>query len=184
MELPTRLVLPTHLDLANRSDRTGILHLYLLTHATELTKSTNTGALIAPALAEHPDIKVHRVLWSRVAPDPRLIEDTGLALIYPALDAKTLSSDAGSLPRDIQGVILLDATWQLAQKMYNQSPYLKQLPAYQLASAIPSVYRLRRNQRQLGWCTAECAAMVLGSFGAHQAAEAVMQQFLLFNSSQ
>lgn len=158
--------------------------LVLLTHPTEFHKASNTGALLAPALADFADHQVLRLPWSRVAPDADLQAMAGYALLYPTAQAQLLDCDdpaVALLADHIHSVILLDATWQLAQKMYNQSPYLQQMPALMLKSQQDSAYLLRRNQRQAGWCTAECAAMLLHKTGSVGAARAVQQAFALFN---
>ncbi len=163
------------------------LRLVLLTHPTEFNKASNTGALLAPALSAFGEHQVQRLCWSRVAPDPALQSLQGYALLYPAAQATMLDCDEPAmleLPDAIHSVILLDATWQLAQKMYNQSPYLQQMPALMLHSRQGSAYLLRRNQRQAGWCTAECAAMLLQKTGAATAATAIQQAFAAFNQRQ
>jgi len=174
------------------------IELILLTHATEFSKSTNTGALVVPALAQHPEITVKRLAWSRVAPDPQLLTITPSAplwLLYPTPDAQLLDADLayssietdpanlphhGQLPARCR-FILLDATWQLAHKMYRQSPYLQALPTLNLQSSQPSLYLLRRNQRQQGWCTAESVALLLSAVGYASAASNVSAAFHQFN---
>lgn len=163
------------------------LQLVLLTHPTEFYKASNTGVLLAAALSAFGEHQVQRVSWSRVAPDPVLQHQQGFALLYPTAQATVLDCDEPgpiALAEAIHSVILLDATWQLAQKMYNQSPYLQQMPALMLKSGQASAYQLRRNQRQAGWCTAECAAMLLQKTGAIAAATAVQQAFTVFNQRQ
>lgn len=184
------------------------LDLVLLTHQTEFLKTTNTGTLVT-ALNGDSRIQVRRPLWSRVAPDKPLL--TAMAsqpsyLLYPGpqaqlLDVKkwqlywqqqlqqtaatTLNPKSGG--SNICGTgarlqfIVLDATWQLAQKMYNQSAYLKQLPAVALDCAQASVYQLRRNQQDMGWCTAESVSMLLSALGYLQASAELQQLFLTFN---
>jgi DTW domain-containing protein YfiP len=187
--------------------------LLLLTHDTEFAKLTNSGALVGPALADEPGIQVQRLAWSRVAPDPRVLqlaEARQLMLLYPTPEAlvltatlqlqhdehrsaattsclplshtfsPTLLNDNRQLPQ-IRGFVLLDATWQLAHKMYRQSPYLKTLPTLKLESSQPSQYLLRRNQRQQGWCTAESVALLLAAIGRQDAACKVFTAFHQFN---
>ena len=161
--------------------------LVLLTHPTEFHKASNTGALLAPALADFAEHQVLRLPWSRVAPDANLQEMDGYALLYPTAQAQLLDCDDPAvvpLPDHIHSVILLDATWQLAHKMYRQSPYLQQMPSLLLQSNEPSVYALRRNQRQQGWCTAESVALLLKGLGYVDAAARVSAAFLAFNQRQ
>ncbi len=184
------------------------LDLMLLTHQTEFLKTTNTGVLVT-ALSGDNRIQVRRPLWSRVAPDQQLlaaIASQPSFLLYPGPQAQLLdvqkwqlywqqqlqqnaaetqeqqaeSSNIGAPGPRLQ-LIVLDATWQLARKMYNQSAYLKQLPAISLDSTEKSVYRLRRNQQDMGWCTAESVCMLLSALGYLKAAAELQQLFLAFN---
>jgi DTW domain-containing protein len=184
------------------------LDLVLLTHQTEFLKSSNTGVLVE-ALTADTRIQVRRPLWSRVAPDQQLLASINSQpsfLLYPCPYAQLLDvnkqqlfwqqqlqqggADAQNQPSDRSTIdatgprlqlIVLDATWQLARKMYNQSAYLKQLPAISLASTQKSVYQLRRNQQEMGWCTAESVSLLLSALGYLQAAAELQQLFLAFN---
>lgn len=211
------------------------IEIILLTHATEFDKKTNTGTLVATALAGFSHITVSRKAWSRVTPDPTLClpsvakefehasaqaskQETEFAtahalkgslwLLYPSPQAVQLSADREfsgdnllqplqcaqgdglkepssaiepTQPDLLQRFILLDATWQLAHKMYRQSPYLQQLPSIMLQSTQPSAYLLRKNQRQQGWCTAESVALLLKAIGQHTASSNLSEAFHLFN---
>jgi DTW domain-containing protein YfiP len=173
--------------------------LVLLTHATEFDRPTNTGRLVLETgaiLADDPvRWQVRAPLWQRKSPDATLLASLKLAkdnllqpyvLLFPAPDACTIQVDVPYVPSpDIPyfpvGFILLDATWQQAQKMYNQSPYLQALPKWQLQSAQASKYVLRRNQKLQGWCTAELVQLLWQYSGAERAALALTQRFSDFN---
>ncbi len=71
-------------------------------------------------------------------------------------------------------LILIDATWQEARKIYNRSDYLKALQKISISSQHESIYQLRRNQVEGGLCTAECAAHILSASGEPQKAEQIM----------
>ena len=133
--------------------------------------------------------------WQRREPEPRLLRDLQTAvddpsrpyvLLLPASDALIVDVDQHYCPSAASqplpaGFILLDATWQQAQKMYNQSPYLHALPKWQIQSAQTSVYALRRNQKQQGWCTAELVQLLWRYSGAVQSADLLSQRFADFN---
>ncbi|WP_394133210.1 tRNA-uridine aminocarboxypropyltransferase [Shewanella maritima] len=70
--------------------------------------------------------------------------------------------------------VIIDATWQEARKVYNKSPYLHALPRVNLTPNSASIYQLRRNQREGGLCTAECAAQLLEQNGQVQAAAKIL----------
>ena len=98
--------------------------------------------------------------WARKSPNAELlqrIQDDNIALLYPHESSQQLES----LAHAFDAYILIDATWQEAQKMYNHSPYLHELPKVSLEPSTPSIYSLRRNQKETGLCTAECASVLL-----------------------
>lgn len=146
----------------------------LLTHQREFDRKTNTGAL---ALEHCGDI-VERVVWARREPDQALvdtIERGEAALVYP-------TGDSTSAPlEDFAQVILIDATWQEARKIYNHSPYLQAAPRVILEAGATSSYRLRRNQRDGGLCTAECVIEILRKHGEDTAADRLEAAFIQFN---
>ncbi|WP_049723104.1 tRNA-uridine aminocarboxypropyltransferase [Gilvimarinus polysaccharolyticus] len=133
----------------------------LLTHATELNKTSNTGQLVLAVLAQQDALSCERVIWQRKLPCATLLARINAmpsALVYPSLDDQPPLPLTEPLPAHI---ILLDATWQQARKMYNQSPYLHPLKHLELKPERASQYRLRRNQREYGLCTSECVAQLL-----------------------
>ncbi|WP_345861451.1 tRNA-uridine aminocarboxypropyltransferase [Shewanella algae] len=67
--------------------------------------------------------------------------------------------------KPLNSLVVLDATWQEAGKMYRQSPYLQSLARVELQAEQGSAFRLRRNQRQGGLCTLECIAAVWQNLG-------------------
>ncbi len=164
--------------------------IWLLTHSTELLKPTNTGRLVVTASKENSidDIsnegstgfEVQVVKWQRKLPDEALLQaiQQKSVLIYPSEHATEIScnnkfaNDINHIEiennqqysfkmSDCQHFLLLDATWQLAQKMFNQSPYLKLIPHVKFIDTPKSAYRLRRNQREQGLCTAEVVQLLL-----------------------
>lgn len=137
----------------------------LLTHAREIDKSSNTGGLVLENLGgltgtDMP--RVRRVIWQRRRADALLLHHLRQyrsALVYPA--AGVAAARPVGAP---DHYIIIDATWQQAQKMLHQSPYLFHLPRLSLP-AVNSTYRLRRNQRRQGLCTSETAARLLRQRG-------------------
>lgn len=131
------------------------MKIYLLTHERELQRKTNTGQLVLEVLGT----RAERVLWQRRHPDPGLLQlakENRLALIYPVGEGECVSLDA------VENSVLIDATWQEANKIYNRSPYLQALPKIKIEAAHGSSYGLRRNQKKHGLCTAECVIELLG----------------------
>lgn len=133
------------------------MKLFLLTHQKELHRKTNTGALCI----EHLGDIIEVVLWERTKPNKKFldfIEQGRIALLYPHEHSEVLCE---TVPYD--AYILIDSTWQEAQKIYNRSPYLHDLPCVKIQTNKKSVYTLRRNQKEYGLCTAEIVAEVLKS---------------------
>ena len=154
------------------------LNIFLLTHQRERSKKTNTGSLVVDVLGE----KAHIVVWDRVKPDPELLKYIGegsIALLYPSADSQFVSEVS-----DYQNYIIIDGTWQEAQKIYNRSPYLKDLPSIEIPVNKPSAYNLRRNQREGCLCTAECAIEILRIKGYSMLSNDLHSIFLKHISSQ
>lgn len=149
----------------------------LLTHERELDRKTNTGTLAL----EHCGDLVERLIWARREPERALvgaIERGEAALVYPGEGA------APERLQDFPQVILIDATWQEARKIYNRSPYLKTAPRVAIQADSASSYRLRRNQPDGGLCTAECVIEILRRCGEDAAAERLESAFSQFNRTQ
>lgn len=130
------------------------MKIFLLTHERELLRPSNTGVL-AQSIA--PEI-VERILWARNTPNPSLLDainNKNTALLYPADDADDAPIES------FENIILLDATWQEARKMFNKSAYLQNLPRAHIKPRQTSQYQLRRNQPEGGLCTAECVVEIL-----------------------
>ena len=152
------------------------MKIFLLTHERELLRPSNTGAL---AQSVAPEI-IERIIWVRNTPDPLLLDAINrenTVLLYPVDDA-----DAAPI-ESFENIILLDATWQEARKMFNKSPYLKNLPRAQIKPRQVSQYQLRRNQPEGGLCTAECVVEILIAKNHLDIAERLDSAFGIFNST-
>ncbi len=128
---------------------------FLLTHEREMKRPTNTGNIVSRILLD----KSRQIPWQRKNPDKKLLEimnrnDT--ALLFNNGEGESV--DDISL---IENFIILDGTWQEAGKIFNKSPYLKEMKTLTLKSKNKSVYSLRRNQKDWGLCTAECVIELL-----------------------
>jgi DTW domain-containing protein YfiP len=148
--------------------------LYLLTHSREIHKTSNTGRLVAKILPGHTQV----LIWQRKVLEPALkevIEAGNTALLYPGDDSQDCVQAC-----TFDNYILLDGTWQEAQKMYNKSPYLKNLPKVKINSTQASRYTMRRNQKAQGLCTAECVIELLKSTKETALAEKLTDEFELF----
>jgi len=151
------------------------MKIYLLTHERELERKTNTGQLALNVLGP----MVERVIWQRRHPDPtllQLIKTNQLALMYPKEGVEYASIE------DFKNIVLIDSTWQEANKIYNRSTYLQAAPKIKLQHSSPSSYSLRRNQREGGLCTVECVVEIIKTKGFAELAEDLLQEFEGFNN--
>ncbi len=149
------------------------MKLILLTHARELNKPSNTGQLVQQNYSP-----TERVIWQRKEPDPallKIIAGGNTALIYPSDNSVELSK-----ADTFENYILIDSTWQEARKIYNHSPYLQQLPQLKIIPRQSSSYHLRRNQREYGLCTVECAIELLGINSREDDAHRLLSAFQQF----
>jgi DTW domain-containing protein YfiP len=150
------------------------MKIFLLTHERELDRKTNTGNIAIKATKEF----VERIIWDRVNPNKKLlkmIEKNEVTLLYPDKEAKPFSID------NFKNVIIIDATWQEARKIYNKSPYLKATNKTILNSKNTSQYNLRRNQPKGGLCTVECIIELLKTTGENELANKLSEKFKSFN---
>ena len=152
------------------------MNIILLTHQRELNKNTNTGFIVADILRDNCEI----VVWDRVSPSQSLlekIEHEKVVLLYPTDNTEIISGDI-----ECDSCIIIDSTWQEAQKIYNRSPYLKKIKKVKLVTGKKSIYTLRRNQKETGLCTAECAVEILKFNGDFQQANEIETQLIKFVS--
>lgn len=146
--------------------------IFLLTHAKECLKKSNTGRLVLEVLGAEAQL----VIWDRVNPDTELlncIDQADVALLYPSADSQLVTAAT-----EYSNYIVIDGTWQQAQKIYNRSPYLKALPAVKISVTQPSAFHLRRNQKEGGLCTAECVIEILKAGGDAKRASDLHSTFL------
>ncbi|QQO83622.1 DTW domain-containing protein [Shewanella algae] len=164
----------------------------LLTHERELNRASNTATLALnayPTLCKRvlwarkaPDawLMEHLSLGRTALLYPQTEESISRA--QAANESPNLSQNqspssnlnqspvqGATWPQDVaqnlNSLVILDATWQEAGKMYRQSPYLQSLARVELQAEQGSAFRLRRNQRQGGLCTLECIAAVWQDLG-------------------
>ena len=150
------------------------MKIYLLTHERELQRKTNTGQIAIKQLGP----MVERVVWQRRQPNPDLLalmKANQIALMYPQDGVEYSSID------HFDNIILIDSTWQEANKIYNRSAYLQDVPKIKLTPPHVSHYSLRRNQRDGGLCTVECVIEILKLKGIPSVAEDLLREFEQFN---
>lgn len=150
------------------------MNITLLTHSKEFSKRSNTGRLVVDVLGNQAE----QICWDRMNPPAELLREIatgGVALVYPGA---TVEAD-GDLT-GIHRVILIDGTWHEARKIHQRSPYLQNIRRISLNLAEKSRYNLRKNQKESGLCTAECAIEILRRSGNTVDAERLLEGFIAF----
>lgn len=152
-----------------------LMKIWLLTHSEELKKPSGTGKLVKEVLNDECEV----VVWSRVSPsiDILNLSPSNTLLIYLCKNEQQRFCE--DISQSINNIIIIDGTWQQAQKIYNKSPYLHKFKHYEI-QGVTSIYTKRRNQKNIGLCTAEVATQLLNEY-KHPAASTLFNKFIEFN---
>jgi DTW domain-containing protein YfiP len=169
-------------------------NIMLCCHSKEWQRNDNTGQW---ALISSKDIA--RVRWHRKAElihpaiqTEEFISEAGHYLLFPsddAVDIQQLFQDttplaAQELSQPITQLWVIDGTWQEAQKMLRQSPWLKAMPKVKIVppegQPLESQFQLRRNQQ--GLCTMEAIEAAV-KCRSEIAAKSLQQNFILFQDT-
>ena len=148
------------------------MHIYLVTHEKEFTRRSNTGKLVQQFLQDECDT----VTWRRTQPDTQLLAAISagrVAILAP-------DAEEGRCMSEFDSFVLLDSTWQEANKMFRRSDYLQALPKVSLQAAQPSEFILRANQLEGGLSTVECVIELLLQRERKAEAEQLQQIFRQF----
>ncbi|HNZ65196.1 MAG TPA: tRNA-uridine aminocarboxypropyltransferase [Smithella sp.] len=145
--------------------RTQIL---ILRHIYEAERPSNTGRFVALAMPNSRIIACgggSRIGLSPV--DDQELRAPGTWLLWP--DGTGANSDASDLTPPAR-VVVIDATWQQARRLYRNMPVLWELPRLTLPAPKGRRERLREQRRSDGMSTLEAvAAAVAGLEGAEAA---------------
>lgn len=142
-----RCRLPEPACVCEKLIQTGLpFTIMLCSHSKEWQRNDNTGQW---AVLSSPNIKRYR--WHRKPEliSPRLTmpssqPEPGHFLLFPGDNSLPITPSMQTFTH----LWVIDGTWQEAQKMLNQSPWLKSLPQVSITSAT-SKFVLRRNQQGL-----------------------------------
>ncbi len=94
----------------------------------------------------------------------------GIAILYPGEQAQKLTDEAqaimncagmGSGEKSIRTLLLIDATWRKAKKIWESQPLLQALPAFELRSENSSNYRIRKVPKEGYLSTVESVVAAL-----------------------
>ena len=122
------------------------LSIVLLTHTNEMVRPTNTGRLLQSSLMTTDSIQVWQ--WSGSNDNERIsqaIEASKQPLLIWT-EAPTIDSSTNTRISCDNTYIILDGTWQEAQKIFRRGPEnLRNIPRISLKPSFASRYRLRSN---------------------------------------
>lgn len=137
------------------------INIALLMHPNEIRRETNTGKLVSKSLPE-----TLRFTWDRITPPQELIQlinsnNFRPILLFPSDECTILDDRIINKNEKPPLFIILDSTWQEANKMIRKSPWLQTLTTMKLSGISSSNYSLRRNQNNGHLCTYETACELL-----------------------
>ena len=167
-------------------------NIMLCCHSKEWQRNDNTGQWALLSSKNIARIKWHRkaeLIHPAISAEAIINED-GHYLLFPSDDAVNIqqllqnTTDLQPInqkpPQPIKQLWVIDGTWQEAQKMLNQSPWLKALPKVKILApegqALESQFQLRRNQQ--GLCTMEAIEAAI-KCQSPTAAQSLQQNFSL-----
>ena len=140
----------------------------LLQHVRERRSSSNTGNLVRKVLPNSSIVAYGR----QGAPfDPKRLTDVdgAAALLYPSPDAVALSADRIAVD-EVTTLVVLDATWPQARRMFQRLPPLRRLPAWCLPQSRAPRWQLRKQRQPGHLSTAGAVASALEVCGYPEAA--------------
>ena len=167
----------------NINNKTPVL---VLQHPSEVQQSKGTVALLQRSL-NSCQVIVGEDFSDNVELN-RLLQHYQALLLYPSEKSQviTLTDSHNHSPLSTsrcheksQLLIIIDGTWQQARKIYNKSPYLQKFKHYEI-QGVESAYSKRRNQKNIGLCTAEVTIHLLAKY-KHSAAPLLSNKFIEFN---
>jgi len=126
----------------------------ILQHRRERFHPFNTARIVQKALRNSRILVDHT---KNLARQLRLNPRAGL--LFPGPTALPIS-DLTFEQRPEQ-LVVLDGTWHQAKTLIREIPVLQSLPRYQLAPAVPSRYRIRRQPSTASLSTVEAAVTAL-----------------------
>ncbi len=158
-------------------------NIVICSHNKEWQRNDNTAQW---GIISSPNIK--RIRWQRRSeyiktsiPLAQMAQQEGHYLLFPSDDAQDIQQMSDDTqPLSIKQLWVIDGTWQEAQKMLRQSPWLKAMMKVKISTEqnqpISSQFQLRRNQQGLSTLEAISCAIAVKSPAA---AQSLMDNFHL-----
>ena len=147
----------------------------ILRHIGEAERSSNTGRLVALAM---PNAQILSCgggdRLGLPSLDHELLQSPGTWLLWP--DGTSSSMDMlDEMPP--QQLVVLDATWRQARRLYNRTPILQTMPRLALPAPAQNRNRLREQHRSDGMSTIEVVAAAVARVEGAEIAEPLEKLF-------
>lgn len=130
----------------------------LMLHPSEQNKAKNTGRLI-PLLIPSAVIIVGESGEDFSSVKDRIREFPKTVVLFPCDISQSLTDI--SKEQEIEHIIVIDATWRKAKKIWMLNPWLHQLSVAHLNLDSISQYRIRKGSRENGVSSIEAVAAAL-----------------------
>lgn len=141
----------------------------ILRHIQEAERPSNTGRLVALAMPNSRIIPCGSGARIGLSPiDDEFLRVPGTWLLWP--DGTGTQSDMSDL-RPPDRVVVLDATWRQARRLYSSMPVLRALPQLVLPAPKRCRDRLREQHRSDGMSTLEAVAAAVNKLEGVEAAK-------------
>jgi len=145
--------------------RTEVL---ILRHIYEAQRPSNTGRLVALAMPNSRIIPCGGGTRIGLSPiDDEFLRVPGTWLLWP--DGTGTQPDMSDLATPDR-VVVIDATWQQARRLYSSMPVLRALPRLVLPAPIRCRDRLREQHRSDGMSTLETVAAAVAKIEGAESA--------------
>jgi len=150
----------------------------ILTSEREFSRASSTGRLFQLSNPTATEI----FIWERKKPPLELLKQINRQtyLLFPAISADLQQRVSKSPPAPDSQFIVLDGTWNEAQKILHKSAYLNTLPLISIEQKLPSAYTLRAGNLAGTACTIEAIIALLQMLGETESAKVVAENFELF----
>ncbi len=141
----------------------------ILRHVGETNRPSNTGRLVALAM---PNARIVSCGGGeRIGSPPldeALLKKPGTWLLWP--DGINVPPDHPGMTRP-RRIVVLDATWHLARRLFARTPALQSLPRLALPAPASTRERLRDQRRADGMSTIEAVASAVSILEGAETAE-------------
>lgn len=154
---------------------------WLLVHANEFERTSNTGRLIEKSLESTKVFK-----WDRVCPPKELLDllesdDYQIYLVMAGDKEEEKKRQVSYQPSHKKTVFLiLDGTWKEVRKILRKSPYLDKLAILSIQPDAKTAYDLRRSSEDHHLCTVETAIALLDLTQDHTSARGLEAYYHTF----